>query len=56
MKYWFRCMVVAVGFLAWQSLALADLPRPKERTENPNVVPLGAKRSKRRITKARWDT
>ena len=38
MKYWFRCMVVAVGFLAWQSVAVADLPDPKGKTENPNVV------------------
>ena len=38
MKHWFRCMVVAVGFLAWQSVAFADLPDPKGKTENPNVV------------------
>ncbi len=38
MKYWFRCMVVAVGLLAWQTVAFADLPDPKGKTENPNVV------------------
>ena len=38
MKYWFRCMTVAVGLLVWQTFALADAPTVRERPENPNVV------------------
>ena len=31
-------MTLAVGLLVWQSFALADMPEPKAKAENPNVV------------------
>ena len=34
----FRIMTLAVGLLVCQSLALADMPSPKERPENPNIA------------------
>jgi Flp pilus assembly protein TadD len=38
MKDLFRIMTLAVGLLVWQSFALADMPEPKAKAENPNVV------------------
>ena len=38
MKILFRFMTLAVGLSIWQSVALADMPRDKDRPENPNVV------------------
>jgi len=38
MKNLFRMMTLGVGLLLCQSLALADMPRDKDRPENPNVV------------------
>lgn len=38
MKDLFRIMTLAVGLLVWQSFALADMPQPKAKAENPNVV------------------
>jgi Flp pilus assembly protein TadD len=38
MKDLFRIMTLAVGLLVWQSFALADMPEPKAKAENPSVV------------------
>jgi len=38
MKNLIRMMTLAVGLLVCQSLALADMPREKDKPENPNVV------------------
>jgi Flp pilus assembly protein TadD len=38
MKFLSRFVALAVGLVAWQSVALADMPRDKEKPENPNVV------------------
>ena len=38
MKRLSRIITLAVGLVIWQSAAFADLPSPKERPENPNVV------------------
>jgi Flp pilus assembly protein TadD len=38
MKDLFRIMTLAVGLLVWQSFALGDMPEPKAKAENPNVV------------------
>jgi Flp pilus assembly protein TadD len=38
MKDLFRIMTLAVGLLVWQSFALADMPEPKAKAGNPNVV------------------
>ena len=38
MKSLFRIITLAVGLVIWQSAALADMPREKDRPENPNVV------------------
>ena len=33
-----RFAALAFGLVAWQSVALADMPRDKDKPENPNVV------------------
>ncbi len=38
MKNLFGLMTLGLGLLICQSLALADMPRDKEKPENPNVV------------------
>jgi Flp pilus assembly protein TadD len=38
MKFLSRFVALAFGLVAWQSVALADVPVVKERPENPNVV------------------
>jgi len=38
MKFLSRFVAFAFGLVAWQSVALADVPVVKERPENPNVV------------------
>jgi tetratricopeptide (TPR) repeat protein len=38
MKNVFRFTTVVIGLIFWQSLAFADLPEPKAKPENPNVV------------------
>ena len=38
MKNVFRLATVMIGLILWHSVALADLPEPKGKTENPNVV------------------
>jgi Flp pilus assembly protein TadD len=38
MKIVFQLAIAAIAFILWQALALADLPEPKGKTENPNVV------------------
>jgi len=38
MKNIIRITIVALGVIVWQALAFADLPEPKGKTENPNVV------------------
>ena len=38
MKNLFRCAMLTLGLIMWQSLALADMPDPKPKVENPNVV------------------
>ena len=38
MKHVIRIATVVIGLFFWQSIALADLPEPKGKTENPNVV------------------
>jgi tetratricopeptide (TPR) repeat protein len=38
MKLSNRCIILAVALVAWQSLALADLPDRPARPENPNMV------------------
>ena len=38
MKVLFRIMILALGLLVWQSFAFADMPEPKTKPENPNVV------------------
>jgi tetratricopeptide (TPR) repeat protein len=34
----FRVAAMMVGLVLWQSVAFADLPEPKGKTENPNVA------------------
>ena len=34
----FRVAGMMLGLVVWQSVAFADLPEPKGKTENPNVV------------------
>lgn len=34
----FRVAGMMLGLVLWQSVAFADLPEPKAKTENPNVV------------------
>ena len=38
MKVLFRIMILALGLLVWQLSAIADMPEPKTKPENPNVV------------------
>ena len=38
MKNLFRIMTLAVGLLGCQSFAFADMPEPKVKAENPNIV------------------
>ena len=38
MKNLFRIMTLAVGLLVWQSFAFADMPEPKAKAENPDIV------------------
>ena len=38
MKNLFRIMTLAVGLLVCQSFAFADMPEPKVKAENPNIV------------------
>jgi len=38
MMSFFRVAVMMVGVVLLQSVAFADLPEPKEKTENPNIV------------------
>ena len=38
MKGLFRIITLAVGLVISQSAAFADMPSPKERPENPNIV------------------
>ena len=38
MKVLFRIMILALGLLVWQSFAFADMPEPKTKPENPNVI------------------
>ena len=38
MKNVIRIATVVMGLFLWQSVAMADLPEPKGKTENPNVV------------------
>jgi tetratricopeptide (TPR) repeat protein len=38
MKNLFRTMTLVVGLLVWQSFAVADMPEPKAKAENPNVI------------------
>jgi len=34
----FRVAAIMIGLVLWQAVAFADLPEPKGKTENPNVV------------------
>ena len=38
MKLFNRFVFLAVALVAWPLLALADMPEPKEKVENPNVA------------------
>jgi Flp pilus assembly protein TadD len=38
MKNWFRCLTVVFALSAFASLAMAELPPPKDKPENPNVA------------------
>lgn len=38
MKNIFRVTTLAIGLIYWQSLAFGDMPEPKAKPENPNIV------------------
>lgn len=38
MKNIFRVTTLAIGLVFWQSLAFGDMPEPKAKPENPNIV------------------